>query len=34
VKNIRKIRLASGYDAFLFAINSDSLKLIESILNH
>jgi hypothetical protein len=34
VKNIRKIRLASGYDAFLFAINSDSLKLIEFNLNH
>jgi len=29
VKVIRKIRLASGKDASLFAINSDSLKLIE-----
>jgi enediyne biosynthesis protein E4 len=34
VKNIRKLRLASGNDAFLFAINSDSLKLIESNFNH
>jgi hypothetical protein len=29
VKVIGKIRLASGKDAFLFAINNDSLKLIE-----
>lgn len=31
VKAIRKIKMASGKDAFLFAINGDSLKLIESI---
>jgi hypothetical protein len=31
VKAIRKIKLASGKDAFLFAINNDSLKLIESL---
>jgi hypothetical protein len=31
VKVIRKIRLASGNDAFLFAINNDSLKLFESL---
>jgi hypothetical protein len=30
VKAIRKIKLASGKEAFLFAINNDSLKLIES----
>ena len=29
VKAIRKIKLASGKDGFLFAINNDSLKLIE-----
>jgi hypothetical protein len=29
VKAIRKIKLASGNDALLFAINNDSLKLIE-----
>jgi hypothetical protein len=29
VKVIRKIKLASGKEAFLFAINNDSLKLIE-----
>jgi hypothetical protein len=34
VKVIRKIRLASGKDAFLFAINNDSLKLLEWGLNH
>jgi hypothetical protein len=34
VKAIRKITLASGNDAFLFAINNDSLKLIEYELNH
>lgn len=33
VKAIRKIRLASGKDAFLFAINNDSLKLVELDLN-
>ncbi len=33
VKVIRKIKLASGNDAFLFAINNDSLKLIEFRLN-
>jgi enediyne biosynthesis protein E4 len=31
VKNIRKIKMASGNDAFLFAVNNDSLKLIESL---
>jgi hypothetical protein len=31
VKVISKIKLATGYDAFLFAINNDSLKLIESL---
>lgn len=31
VKVIRKIKLASGKDAFLFAINNDSLKLIEDL---
>jgi hypothetical protein len=31
VKAIRKIKLASGNDALLFAINSDSLKLIECL---
>jgi hypothetical protein len=30
VKVIRKIKMASGKDAYLFAINGDSLKLIES----
>ena len=34
VKVIRKIKLASGKDAFLFAINNDSLKLIEFNLSH
>ena len=34
VKAIRKIKLASGKDAFLFAINNDSLKLLECNLNH
>jgi len=34
VKAIRKIKLASGKDAFLFAINNDSLKLLEYNLNH
>jgi hypothetical protein len=34
VKAIRKIRLASGKDAFLFAINNDSLKLLEFNLPH
>lgn len=34
VKAIRKIKLASGEDGFLFAINNDSLKLIEFNLNH
>jgi hypothetical protein len=29
VKAIRKIKLASGNDALLFAVNNDSLKLIE-----
>jgi enediyne biosynthesis protein E4 len=29
VKEIRKIKLASGKNAFLFAINNDSLKLLE-----
>jgi enediyne biosynthesis protein E4 len=29
VKAIRKIKLASGKDAFLFALNNDSLKLLE-----
>jgi hypothetical protein len=29
VKAIRKIKLASGKEAFLFAINNDSLRLIE-----
>jgi len=33
VKAIRKIKLASGKDAFLFAINNDSLKLVELDLN-
>jgi hypothetical protein len=33
VKTIRKIKLASGKDGFLFAINNDSLKLIELDLN-
>jgi hypothetical protein len=33
VKAIRKIKLASGKDAFLFAINNDSLKLIEYAIN-
>ena len=32
VKAIRKIKLASGKDGFLFAINNDSLKLIELAL--
>ena len=31
VKVIRKIKLASGNDALLFAINNDSLKLIECL---
>ena len=31
VKVIRKIKLASGNEALLFAINNDSLKLIESV---
>ena len=31
VKAIRKIKLASGSDALLFAINNDSLKLIECL---
>jgi hypothetical protein len=31
VKVIRKIKLVSGKYAFLFAINNDSLKLIESV---
>jgi hypothetical protein len=31
VKVIRKIKMASGNDALLFAINSDSLKLIECL---
>ena len=31
VKAIRKIKLASGNDALLFAINNDSLKLIECL---
>jgi hypothetical protein len=34
VKAIGKIKLASGKDGFLFAINNDSLKLIELDLNH
>jgi len=34
VKVIRKIKLASGKDAFLFALNNDSLKLIEFNLDH
>jgi enediyne biosynthesis protein E4 len=34
VKAIRKIKMASGKDAYLFAINNDSLKLIEFNLNH
>jgi hypothetical protein len=34
VKVIRKIRLASGKDAFLFALNNDSLKLLELNLKH
>ncbi len=34
VKVIRKIKLASGKDAYLFAINNDSLKLIEFNSNH
>ena len=34
VKVIRKIKLVSGNDAFLFALNNDSLKLIEYELNH
>jgi hypothetical protein len=34
VKVIREIKLASGKDAYLFAINNDSLKLIEFNLNH
>jgi enediyne biosynthesis protein E4 len=34
VKVIRKIKLVSGNDALLFAINNDSLKLIEFNLNH
>ena len=33
VKVIRKIKLASGNDALLFAINNDSLKLLEFKLN-
>jgi hypothetical protein len=33
VKAIRKIKLASGKDAFLFAINNDSLRLVELDLN-
>jgi hypothetical protein len=33
VKVIRNIRLASGKDASLFAINNDSLKLIEFNVN-
>ena len=33
VKAIGKIKLASGKDGFLFAINNDSLKLIELDLN-
>jgi hypothetical protein len=31
VKVIRKIKMASGTEAYLFAINGDSLKLVESI---
>jgi hypothetical protein len=34
VKVIRNIKLASGRDAFLFAINNDSLKLLEYSLKH
>jgi hypothetical protein len=34
VKAIRKIKMASGNDAYLFAINNDSLKLIEFNINH
>jgi hypothetical protein len=30
VKAVRKIKLASGKEGFLFAINNDSLKLIEA----
>jgi len=33
VKVIRKIKLASGNEALLFAINSDSLRLVEFKLN-
>ncbi|HLP72402.1 MAG TPA: VCBS repeat-containing protein [Bacteroidales bacterium] len=33
VKAIRKIKLATGKDAFLFALNNDSLKLIEPGFN-
>jgi hypothetical protein len=33
VKAISKIKLASGKDGFLFAINNDSLKLVELDLN-
>jgi hypothetical protein len=34
VNAIRKIKMASGKDAYLFAINNDSLKLIEFNLKH
>ncbi len=34
VKAIRKIKMASGNDAFLFAINNDSLKLLECKSKH
>jgi len=33
VKVIRKIKLASGNDALLFAINNDSLRLLEFKIN-
>jgi hypothetical protein len=33
VKAIRKIKLASGKDGFLFAVNNVSLKLVEFDLN-
>jgi hypothetical protein len=33
VRAIRKIKLASGKDGFLFAINNDSVKLIELQVN-
>ena len=34
IKALRKIKLVSGKNAFLFAINKDSLRLVEFNLNH